>query len=45
MLLFISDLHLTDTAARSTIDLTRIVEALEGQLIRATRKGIQEVKT
>jgi UDP-2,3-diacylglucosamine pyrophosphatase LpxH len=43
MLLFISDLHLTDTAARSTIDLTRIVEALEGQLLRATRKGIQEV--
>ncbi|HVG09853.1 MAG TPA: hypothetical protein VNM67_19285 [Thermoanaerobaculia bacterium] len=45
MLLFISDLHLTDTADRSTVDLTRIAEALNGQLLRATRrKGIREVK-
>jgi UDP-2,3-diacylglucosamine pyrophosphatase LpxH len=44
MLLFLSDLHLTDTLDRSTIDLTRLSEALDHQLDYAVRKrGIREV--
>ena len=44
MLLFLSDLHLTDTTDRSTVDLTRLSEALDSLLSRAIqKKGVQEV--
>lgn len=44
MLIFLSDLHLTDTSERSTIDSSRLVVCLREVLDRHRNKGVRDIK-